>query len=119
MAACTKSGAETQLYDGAIAVCGMCSEDSEPERKAPLVFIRSILHEDLISATRGNSEALREFDEVMDQFPSGLPHPDGAQRVNNASNKLSSARKKMGTAHNRLNDFLGRGIVPEDLKCSG
>jgi hypothetical protein len=26
-------------------------------------------------------------------------------------------RKEVGTAHNRLNDFLTRGIVPEDLKA--
>jgi hypothetical protein len=55
----------------------------------------------------------------MDQFPSGLPYPDGVQRIKNASNKLNLARKAMATAHNRLNDYLSRGIVPEDLKRSG
>src|SRR6266404_997113 len=53
------------------------------------------------------------------KVPSGLQHPDGAQRIKNASNKLSLARKEMATAHNRLNDYLSRGIVPEDLKLSG
>ena len=44
------------------------------------------------------------------------PHPDGVHRIKNASNKLTAARKEMGTAHNRLDDFLSRGVVPDDLK---
>jgi hypothetical protein len=61
---------------------------------------------------------MREFDEVLDQFPSGIPNPDGVQRIKNASNKLSMARKEMASAHSRLNDYLSRGIVPSDLKRS-
>jgi hypothetical protein len=53
------------------------------------------------------------------QFPGGLPEPNGAQQIQNASNALTIARKEMATAHNRLNDFLNRGVVPEDLKRSG
>jgi hypothetical protein len=81
--------------------------------------IREILHEALIKATKDNSHAIREFDEVMSHFPSGLPHPDGLQRIKNASSKLSTARQKLATAHNRLNDYVGRGIVPEELKPRG
>ena len=56
---------------------------------------------------------------MLDQFPSGLAHPDGVQRIKNASNALTIARREMATAHSRLNDYLSRGIVPEDLKRSG
>jgi hypothetical protein len=35
-----------------------------------------------------------------------LPYPDGAQRINNTSAQLAAARKKLITAHNRLDDFL-------------
>jgi hypothetical protein len=56
----------------------------------------------------------REFEAVMGQFPSGLPYPAGAKRIKNASSKLSAARERMVTAHHRLNDYLNRGIVPED-----
>jgi hypothetical protein len=80
--------------------------------------IRNTLFQDLLGATARNGEAMREFDEVMGQFPSGLPYPDGVQRIKNASNNLSVARKEMATAHNRLNDYLNRGIAPEDLKRS-
>jgi hypothetical protein len=55
----------------------------------------------------------------MSQFPSGLPHPDGSQQVQNASAALAAARQDLMKAHNRLNDYLGRGIVPDDLKQTG
>jgi len=73
----------------------------------------------LIVANRRAAEATREFNEVMGQFPSGLPHPDGVQRISNVSNKLTAARKDVATAHNRLNDYLSRGIVPDHLKKRG
>jgi hypothetical protein len=77
------------------------------------------LFQDLIAATARNDEAVREFHEITAHFSSGLPHPDGIQRIKNASNKVAVARKEMGMAHNRLNHYLSRGIVPEDLKRSG
>ena len=55
----------------------------------------------------------------MGQIPSGFPHPDGSQRIHNASRDLSTARKDLMRAHTRLDDFLKTGIVPEDLKRSG
>ena len=50
--------------------------------------------------------------------PSGLPHSDGFQRMKNVSLQLSMARNEMNTAHHRLNEFLERGIIPDDLKQS-
>ena len=64
-------------------------------------------------------EATKEFERVMTQMPSAIPHPDGGQRIMNASRKLTLARNEMVMAHNRLNDFLEQGTVPEDLKQSG
>ena len=120
MAKCTNCGSETGLYSNSAPICLKCAGLWETKRKppAPSLEIRSILHCELITATRRAVEATREFNEVVGQFPSGLPHLDGAQRVKNASNKLAVARKEMATAHNRLNDYLGRGIVPDDLKTS-
>ena len=73
----------------------------------------------MIDATAEKNEASDEFDIVMGHFPSGLPHPDGSQRIANSSQRLSIARKKAMIAHTRLTDFLDRGIVPKDLKRSG
>ena len=77
--------------------------------------IRTALFQNVLEASARNCEATREFEEVMGQFPSGLRHSDGVLRIKNASNKLTIARKEMATAHNRLNDYLSHGIVPDDL----
>ena len=65
------------------------------------------------------NEATREFDEVMGQFPSGLPYPDGTQRIHNASNKLTIARRELMKARTRLDEYFEHGIAPDDLKPSG
>jgi hypothetical protein len=53
------------------------------------------------------------------RIPSFIPHPDGTQRIHNASHQLTEARNAMMKAHHRLNDYLERDIVPKDLKRSG
>ncbi len=50
----------------------------------------------------------------MSSVPSGLPHPDGAQRIHNVSRELTIARQEMMLAHRRFNDFIEHGIAPED-----
>jgi predicted naringenin-chalcone synthase len=120
MAECTLCKAETQLYENGVPICLECCEARTIKRKpsATAHEIRTALFQDLLGATVRNGDARREFDKTMGQFPSGLPHPDGVQRIKNASNALSLAREEMATAHNRLNDYLSRGIVPDDLKRS-
>jgi hypothetical protein len=78
--------------------------------------ILRVLIEDVIDATAEKNEASEAFEIVVGQFPSGLPHPDGSQRVANSSQRLSIARKKVMMAHTRLSDFLDRGILPEDMR---
>jgi len=121
MAQCAYCKAETYLYDGGVPICLQCSAAQDAKRKPPAMeqSIRTTLLQDMLEATARNNEASEEFESVMGQLPSGLPNPDGVQRIKNASTKLSIARKGMMTAHNRLHDFLSRGIVPEDLKRSG
>ena len=58
-----------------------------------------------------NTASLADSEEIYDAFR-GVP-------VANASLDLSLARHEMMKAHIRLNDYLGHGIVPEDLKRSG
>src|SRR5665213_2206556 len=105
MAQCAYCRAATELFDNGVPLCLECCEARTITRKpsATAHEIRTVLFQDLLGATARNSEAIREFDEVMGQFPSGLPHPDGVQRIRNASNALNIARKEMATAHNRLN----------------
>jgi hypothetical protein len=39
--------------------------------------------------------------------------------MDDRSSSYPAARMEMMKAHNRLNDFVNAGVVPEDLKKSG
>lgn len=118
MAACIRCNAETQLYKGDEPICIACSFWDEPQGdvlKTKENHILKILIGDFVNAKKCKNEASGVFDDVMSR-PSKLPHPDGTQRIMNASSQLSVAQKTLTRAHYRLSDFLGRGIVPDDLK---
>jgi len=121
MARCVYCSAATEMYVSQVPICLDCSEQREEKRKPPAreQQIRAVLVAGLVEATARTSAASHAFNIVMSQFPSGLPHPDGSQQFQNASAALAEARKELMKAHNRLNDYLGRGIVPEDLKQTG
>ena len=121
MAQCAFCRAETELYDGGdVPICVECSDAREAKRKPPATEqIRRFLIQEGIEATARASAALGEFNEVMDQFPGGLLDPDRSRRVQTASRKLIAARKELGRARSRLNDYQSRGIVPDDLKRTG
>ena len=110
MERCTRCGVETELHDNGVPICLKCSA-SDP--------IRELLAHEVLEATAQKVESLRKFEAIMLHFPSGMPHPDGVQRIKNASNELSTARKEMAKKYARLTDYLDRGIVPQDLKQSG
>jgi hypothetical protein len=118
MTKCTYCQAATELFDNGVAICLQCSQEREPKPnpRAAEQDIRTTLLEELVEATKRSNGAIREFEAVIDQFPSGLPHPNGAGKIKNASGKLSIARSELTTAHNRLSDYFGRGIVPEYTK---
>jgi hypothetical protein len=119
MAKCAKCGSETGLHSKGIPVCFKCAGLGIRSGRASNE-IRVILSDKLVTATKRNSEAIRKFEEVTDQFLSGSHNPDHERIINNASTAVSMAREEMASARNRLNDFLQRGIVPDDLKqCIG
>lgn len=111
MAACTYCQSKTELYESDVPICAKCAETSLENRK-----IRTILFRDLAEATARVETAREAFTVITDNIPSGLPHPDGTQSIHHASRALSVARAEMLKTHTRLNDFLNRGIVPDDLK---
>ena len=77
--------------------------------------IRAVLVKRIVEATERANEASEVFNTVIDQTPSGLPHPDGTQRIRNASRELDIARTEIRMkAHTRLNEFVEHGIVPDD-----
>jgi hypothetical protein len=100
-----------------LPICAKCSTEHEARRTCPVSAqeIRFALIQELVDATVREKAASDEFNTALGQFPSGLPHPHGSQLIQSASCKLMAARKNMGRAHSRLNDFLDRGIIPADL----
>jgi hypothetical protein len=103
MAQCSQCKTETELtelYDAGIPVCVTCSNecdegDDGPEKDQ---WIRTFLLEDLL--------------ETSHLAQSALVAPE-------TSASLNMSREALAQAHNRLNDYLSRGTVPEDLKRSG
>jgi hypothetical protein len=101
--------------------------DKQTRRDAPLSVrppatgqeIRATLLQDVIELTARNEQAIEEFEAVTGQIPSGLAHPDGVQRIKNASAKLAIARQELMKAHRRLDEHIERRLAPEELKRSG
>jgi hypothetical protein len=53
--------------------------------------------------------ASEAFQKVMADIPSNVPHPDGVQRIKNASQKLTKSRDEMMEAHRLLVNHIKRG----------
>ena len=78
--------------------------------------IHEILLDEFEAAKRRMNVASQIFNEVVRDIPSGLPHPDGTQRIHNAGRELADAREKLAVTIARLNDFVSHEVVPEDLE---
>ena len=118
MARCACCKAETILYEHDVPICLECADEREVKHKRLEMErqVNTILKHDVTEATERAHAASDAFEAIVADVPSGAPHPDGTQRILNASRKLSAARQEMMSAHERLHDFLTRGIIPEDLK---
>jgi hypothetical protein len=81
--------------------------------------VRNQLQQELKDATERAATASAAFLEVTSQVPSGLPHPDGTQRIRNISHELAFARTALMRAHSRLDEFLVSGSAPDDLVSGG
>src|SRR5580692_8122604 len=99
MADCAYCGSETQLYMSGVPICLKCSNEREKKasKKPPTSgrSIRSILVDEIAEASACVNNASQTFLEVMGKVPSGFPHPDGSQHIQNVSRKLSAARKDL------------------------
>jgi hypothetical protein len=119
MPECFYCKSETDLYHGGTPVCVNCADGKANGNGKPSATgrdIRSTLLQELLAATARAESASETFNKVMAEVPTGTPHPDGVQRIHNASHEMSNARDEMMNAHHRLNEFIESGIVPGDLK---
>jgi hypothetical protein len=78
----------------------------------------AILKAELDAATKHYELAKAEFWRVSVDIPSGIPYPDGPQRIRNAAVAQTNACKVLVTSLRRMNAFLDRGEIPEDLTVS-
>jgi hypothetical protein len=78
--------------------------------------ILKTLLDQLAEATETHRLHQQYFQVVVNDIPSGLPHPDGVQRIANASTECAHARARMRTARLRLQLYKDYGFVPNDLK---
>jgi hypothetical protein len=77
--------------------------------------VLKIMQSDIDATKLVMEHALKVFDGMVREVPSGIPHPDGVQRIKNASRDLSSARAALNAAVARQCAFVLHGIVPDDL----
>ena len=112
---------ETQLYENGVPVCLRCANSPPIKRKPPTTErdIGAELLQNMLRAVSLNDEAANEFDHAVSHARTGAHHSNGAQRIKDASIKLSQTREEMMAAHNRLSSFVEHGIVPEDMKRTG
>ncbi len=101
MPKCFKCGADTILFENGVAICVKCSDegDKRPDSPEKDQRIRSVLLQDLLETS------------YLAQSASVESETRAAGR-----RSLDSAQTAMAHAHSRLNNYLSRGIVPEDLK---
>jgi hypothetical protein len=111
--------------DGTCSRCGAAKPlvvaRTESKRTPPMSDrdIRDTLRREMLGAEERGRSAIAAFDAVSNDISNRVPDPGRVQRIHNASRNVSFARSDLMKAHNRLNDYLARRIVPEDLKRSG
>jgi hypothetical protein len=81
--------------------------------------IRAALGREILASTARAHAASEALIAIMGDIPSGLPHPDGSQRIQNAAHALAAARNEVMRAHAKLNEFLTYGVLSGDLEPGG
>lgn len=119
MEECIVCRTRTFVHVGAIPVCISCLENPTIMPPRTEQEVRAVLVKRIIDTTVRASAASETFISLTSQLPSGLPHPDGAQRIKAVANELSIARKELIIAHRRLNEFIETGMVPKDMPQAG
>jgi hypothetical protein len=118
---CAYCEAEAELAIEGVPICEACSGKPESEigKLATDRQVRAGLQRDILASTACAHAAAEVLSAIMRDIPSGLPHPDGSQRIQNAAHALAAARSEVMQAHSRLDEFLVRGVVPGDFEPGG
>jgi hypothetical protein len=77
--------------------------------------IEKRLKSELDTAREEYGAASREFDLLLKDIPSEIPHPDGELRIRQTGEASRAALRKYTFALRRFSQYTLAGIVPEDL----
>ena len=83
---------------------------SDPKHEEILSRLRDELRRCQVEYARAN----QNFDSIAKETPSGLPHPDGALRVQQAGQARRRALDLYSRATKRYTDFILYGVVRPD-----
>lgn len=78
--------------------------------------IEAILRDEVERAKRAYQQAHTDFHGVTADIPSGLPEPDGTDRIRNAGNVYRSTMNIYSDALREFNNFVTDGVIPDRLK---
>jgi len=68
--------------------------------------IRQLLQDDFDAAQERRISASKRFTEILNDIPSGIPHPDGTDRIRLASGEYKTSLNAATAAMKRLSDFI-------------
>jgi hypothetical protein len=80
------------------------------------IQILQTLNNDVHEAKERYDVAFKRFREIVSDVPSGIPHPDGSERVRLASREYKHGLEALNTALFKLNHYVIHGTIPPDLK---
>jgi len=102
--------------DGSLELSNPRGAPQSELRATEFSEVRILLEKELEARKRELETAAEVFNETIRDVPSGLPHPDGTQRIRNAARNYAAAREQHLEAFTRLNNYVVDGAVPDDLK---
>ncbi len=77
--------------------------------------IERILSSEIKAAGQRQKEAGMRLRQVAADIPSMIPAPDGSLRIHLAGVEYRAALEDLRKALSRFDDFMVKGIVPEDV----
>ena len=67
-------------------------------------------------ARQRQQQAAMRFKEILAEYPSSIPHPEGTIRIQNAADSYRRAIEEIWVAENQMVAFLVHRVTPDDLE---
>jgi hypothetical protein len=79
--------------------------------------ILEILEKRSSIARQRQQQAAMRFKEILADYPSSIPHPDGTTRIQDAADCYRRAIEELWAAQSQVIAFLVYQVAPDDLEC--